>query len=306
LGAQETSAPCIDVMEIVLRDDNQNQVKPSDLLSCSEWITSVCELFSIGKTISYPASSIDNELKEKADMLAKVLRRRMPNFLSSRISNETVRSHWAIKLAGKNLSFVAAYMVLVDHVKADLSCLDDTKSLLANRHSNRFILCDSFPNHEGTYLYYDNNIEEFIRSGKVCGRGFVERHKEHSRESRKEGNGGNHFYFMYPTKENVSTASRSKQGWFESLTQFIAAGFDPRSTRASLVDKNYSEGGVLILNRADKEKIRASMRQNPNVLQKFHSFLAYQVEFGYDIALAPGTNVSRSLGFESFVGLFGR
>ena len=66
-----------------------------------------------------------------------------------------------------------------------------------------------------------------------------------------------------------------------------------------------SEGGVLILNEADKEKIRLSMRQNPHILQKFHSFLAYQIEFVHDFALAPGTNVSRSLGFESFVGLFG-
>ena len=115
----------------------------------------------------------------------------------------------------------------------------------------------------------------------------------------------NHFFFMYMTKENGSTASRSKQGWFESLAQFIAAWFKSQSTNASLIDTKYSESGVLILSQADKEKIRASMRQNPNVLQKFHSFLAYQVEFGYDIALVPGTNVSRSLGFESFVGLFG-
>ena len=98
---------------------------------------------------------------------------------------------------------------------------------------------------------------------------------------------------------------RSKQGWFESLTQFIAVGFDSQSSSALYIDNNYSEGGVLILNEADKEKIRSSMRQNPHILQKFHSFLAYQIEFVHDFALAPGTNVSRSLGFESFVGLFG-
>lgn len=175
-------------------------------------------------------------------------------------------------------------MVLADHVNTDLSCLDDTKSPLANKYNNKFILCASFSNREGTYLYYDNNLDEFIRSGKVCGRVFLERHKEHECESRKDGNGGNHFYFMYPSKGNNETVIQSKQGWFESLTQFIAAGFDSQSSSALSVDKNYSEGGVLILNEADKEKIRSSMRQNPNILQKFHSFLAYQIEFGYDIA----------------------
>ena len=48
--------PSIDVMEIMLSDDNQDEVKPSDLLACSEWIVSVCNLFDIGKIFSDPAS----------------------------------------------------------------------------------------------------------------------------------------------------------------------------------------------------------------------------------------------------------
>ena len=44
----------------------------------------------------------------------------------------------------------------------------------------------------------------------------------------------------------------------------------------------------------------------PNSLQKFHTFLAYWVEFGYDLAIAPLSNVSGSFGFEGFVGSFGQ
>ncbi len=159
-------------MEVSLNEENQNDVKPSDLLSCEEWIVTICALFDTDKTISDPVARINNELKEKADLLVKVLRGQLQSFLTSRIANEATRSHWAIKLAIKNLSIVAAYMVLADHVKTDLSCLDDTKSLLANKYNNKFILCASFPNHEGTYLYYDNNLDEFICSGKVFGRVF--------------------------------------------------------------------------------------------------------------------------------------
>jgi hypothetical protein len=51
---------------------------------------------------------------------------------------------------------------------------------------------------------------------------------------------------------------------------------------------------------------RPSQNNNKdNVLNKFHAFLAYEMEFGYDLAIAPSLNVSGSFGFESFVGLFG-
>ncbi len=40
-------------------------------------------------------------------------------------------------------------------------------------------------------------------------------------------------------------------------------------------------------------------------LQKFQDICAYQLEFGYDLAIGPGNNVSRSPGFESVLGVFG-
>ena len=40
-------------------------------------------------------------------------------------------------------------------------------------------------------------------------------------------------------------------------------------------------------------------------LQKFHDMCAYQFEMGYDLAISPGCNVSRSPGFESVLGIYG-
>ncbi len=65
-------------------------------------------------------------------------------------------------------------------------------------------------------------------------------------------------------------------------------GFDSQSSSTLYIDNNYSQGGVLILNEADKEKIRSSMRQNPNILQKFHSFLAYQIDLDMILLLPQG------------------
>jgi hypothetical protein len=92
-STKETSMLSIDFMEISLSDGNKKEVNPSGLLCCDIWITSTCELFDIGKTISDPLRNIDNEVKEKADLLVKVLRGRVQSLLISRIANRATRSH---------------------------------------------------------------------------------------------------------------------------------------------------------------------------------------------------------------------
>ena len=40
-------------------------------------------------------------------------------------------------------------------------------------------------------------------------------------------------------------------------------------------------------------------------IEKFRAILAYQFELGYDLAIGSRNNVSKSPGFESFIGIFG-
>ena len=94
------------------------------------------------------------------------------------------------------------------------------------------------------------------------------------------------------------------RGQFDKLTMHIAAGFKRTSEEASLIDRNHTEGGLMILNDTDKDNIKSSMKNSPRDLIKFQSFMAYEMELGYDLELSPAANVSRSFGFESFVGLF--
>jgi hypothetical protein len=295
----------------MMNDDNITHISllcqdetilPSELLSNDEWLHCMCQLFDVELLVS--PVLVSEDLKEKGNYLVKLLQGRLKSFPKRRIASEAKRQHWAIKLAYKNLSVVAAYMVLVGHVKSDLSCIDETMALLTP-NINSFLLSSSFPQQEGAYLYFDSNLGAFVRSGKVTGRGFLVRHDEHEKKSR-ERNASSNFYFLYPSREILSQITRRKQGVFQSLVQYIAAGFNPHSTEALAVDKNYQSGGIMILDDDDVENIKSSMKQQPHVIKKFHAYLAYLVELTYDLAIQPSMNVSGNPGFESFIGVFGK
>ena len=54
----------------------------------------------------------------------------------------------------------------------------------------------------------------------------------------------------------------------------------------------------------DAAQIKSSLRRITSDLKKFHSYLAYLMELGYDLAIRPSYNVSENPGFESIAGLF--
>ena len=150
----------------------------------------------------------------------------------------------------------------------------------------------------------DFNRGVFIRSGKVVRHGFQARHDEHLAAS-KEEKSSSHFYFMYPSWEGKGKEKRDKLGCFEHLTQIIAVGFDPLSKPAAQVDKNYEEGGLLIMSKDDERRIKSCLKKELAVVQKFQKVNSYLFELGYDLALSPENNVSCSPGFESILGIFG-
>jgi len=40
-------------------------------------------------------------------------------------------------------------------------------------------------------------------------------------------------------------------------------------------------------------------------LHKFHTYLAYMMEFGYNLSIRPSVDVSENFGLETIAGLFG-
>ena len=194
-------------------------------------------------------------------------------------------------------------MTLSGHLAECLDCLSEDDCLLVN-DDGCFVKCEKHPDRQGVYLYFDMICEVFVRSGKVAGRGFTKRDDEHLEEAKKN-TPSSKFYRRWPSKHSERAGKRGIKGHFEQLIQLIAVGFDPDSEQSQYLDKNWDEGGVLILTEQHKKLIRASMKNlNCPAKIKFHHMLAYQMELGYDLAVAPDWNASGNPGFESVIGVF--
>ncbi len=118
-------------------------------------------------------------------------------------------------------------------------------------------------------------------------------------------NSSSNFYFVYPPQSVVLNDTRQRKGTFKSLEMYIAAEFDPKSNPAASVSKSYHDGGILLMDNKDINLIKSSMPQIPAELHKFHTYLAYLMEFGYNLSIRLSVNVSKNSGFEMTNGLFG-
>ena len=151
---------------------------------------------------------------------------------------------------------------------------------------DRFLLCNSFAQLEGAYLYYDTNLGEFVRRSKVTWQCFSVRHEAHEKKS-NERNASSRFYFLFPSEEEALQNTRRKQGEFQSLKQYIAAGFDLNSTVTLTLDKGHNNGGILILNNDDINNIQSSMKQHPCHLLKFMFTLPTSLNLVKMLPLSP-------------------
>ena len=192
-----------------------------------------------------------------------------------------------------------------DHIKFDISCLSEKDCLLAIDVLSKFVKCADKPSWEGAYLYYDTVRGVFIRSGKVTGRGMKKRDDEHL-TCAKAKRASSKLYEWFPSVHSPRASSKNKKGYFESLMQVVAAGFDGTGEAGKYVDKDHKNGGFLIMSEKEKGFVKSSMNNlNCTELEKFYHFLSYQMELGYELALSPKNDVSQSQGFEAMLGLGG-
>jgi hypothetical protein len=186
-----------------------------------------------------------------------------------------------LTLAYKNLPVVSVCMILLQHLAMDINYLSKLTSLLAP-HTNTFIPCadNSSVNHQGAYLYFVNNRGVVIRSGKVVWQGFVEQHKEHMAESKKD-KPETDFYLLYPSKHGSRSNKWDVLGHFENLTQVVVAGFDASSAPAMFMNKNHKQGGLLIMNNGDLCQNKSVLKmKHLYQLQKCQNFVVHLFEFG--------------------------
>jgi hypothetical protein len=70
---------------------------------------------------------------------------------------------------------------------------------------------------------------------------------------------------------------RDKLGCFEHLTQAIAAGFDPSSKPAKILDKDHTSGGLLVMNAEDQRRIKSLLKKDLTSIQKHQEIIAFRI-----------------------------
>ena len=150
-------------------------------------------------------------------------------------------------------------------------------------------------------MYYDTKAEKFVRRGKVAGRGFIERDKDHFQNAKSSTTTNDStFYSKYPSVESTRAGSIARDGLWEDLQMVVAAGFLPTQQNFVTFGKDYNEGGLLFMTKDDKEMIRKVNLRGRSDAEKFGDVVAYTMETAYDLAIGERDNTSDNPGFEAF------
>ena len=195
-------------------------------------------------------------------------------------------------------------MTLYDLVKDSVEVLDENACLL--KGNDKFILIsEDEANKHGAYLYFDNNDLKWIRSGKVTGRPFAKREKEHKAKA-KARFCTSKFYRRYPSIERptVST-SKTKRGLYENLLFYVALGFeiDNKEVEGKITA---TEGETLFI--FDENDIACIKKLNTGGRftwqSKAREVVSYLIELAFDLCIAVVDNVSENPGFEGCHGVW--
>ena len=89
--------------------------------------------------------------------------------------------------------------------------LDENSTLLKSKNNYILVGAEELNKH-GAYLYYDNNDEKRIRSGKTTGNPFLVRHQAHAKKA-AEMIASSKFYRRYPSKTKQSTTNLCVTKW---------------------------------------------------------------------------------------------
>ena len=93
-----------------------------------DWILLVRTVFD--PTSTNIINDVSEGCCEKVNILKKILLSQLTNHIHFRMTNKKKTEHWSLQWAAQNLSQMAAPMVLFNHVKDYISCLDDNATLL--------------------------------------------------------------------------------------------------------------------------------------------------------------------------------
>jgi len=250
----------------ILLDPTSREVRPSVILNNPAKIDYLMSIFDpqgklnqvVVNILKVPPLTVNtNQLLIKADLLFEMYHHRFRSHIKRRVK-VSQQSHWCFSFAMTNLAVCAAWKVIVQHLKNDISCLDESECLLANPGDNQYLLCANVElTLFGCYLTHCTNKEVFIRSGSAMGDGgFGGRLKQHFNRAKSDRNIDNsRFYQWYPDSESVYAKSNMKDGLYGYLDVFVGIGFSNELVSIDLFSKDYDDGGVFIYTEEQKAAI---------------------------------------------------
>ena len=230
-----------------------NEEKASRFLQMPNWASAVTK--ALDPWGNCTVLDINNDLLVRADLLQKQLECRLTRHCRIRIKKESKRSHWCLLWASKNMPPMAAVMVLFNHIKTDITCLDHNQCLLAASSSFLKASSNREAMMEGCYLYYDLNNEEWIRSGKATSSNFSKRHAEHKAGSMltSASSQKSKFYNSYPSRYANLADQSVRKGEFEKLQILVGVGYNKLLKGKLTCD--IAMGGIFHLNNETNKMI---------------------------------------------------
>ena len=301
-------------------ESNEKSYKPAiEYIISESWrkmATKILDSSGFRET-NYVSRIIGDDESKACGKLEKMLFQRLPEHIAAKVTDKS-KSSFVWDFVKENLGPVSALMILMGHVKKYevlQFCHGNDRCLLRDpTGENKFMLGHPIKDLEGCYLYWHTSSNRFVRSGKVSGgikgngsdRTFQTRHREHEKGSELKSSKSKEslFYNKYPSRSGLNEA-REPFGLFEELIQYEGFGFERRviGTTHCLTDE---KNGLFSWSKTTIKKISNCGTITGIPLQDAKlDMVAYLFELCYDLCLAKVDNVSRSPGFEKYLGQFG-
>ena len=299
-----------------------NTSAPSSFLSSASYLELAQK--NIRGVINIELSSVDENMKQRADVIGSILHRRLSKHIQ-KIDDITKHSHPALLFTRDNLNRWVALLCFYDQAKmspskATSSC--ENFCLLKHPANGGFVAVLDI-SLEGSYLYYFRNECRWIRSGKAVGsdhsqpiNGLVRRDAiGHFRKASTASLAVDSecFYTLYQTRDNPIQLP-NKKGYYEDVDQYCGLSFIRSKNIDGLINTTplqdiRSDVPVealfdwsVYIKHLDKSNVQSVQ----TIKEKQLIVLGYFFELCYDICLAEKHNVSNNLGFEAIIGVFKR
>ena len=283
-------------------------VSSDNLLKDNGWLLTVKKI--IGDDRNY--ASISTRILEHASLLESILRKQLVSHLHSKVENAEKHKHWCIvEFVMPNIGHLAALMLLQEQIQVDnLSSFHSngmTRLLKNPTTCNSFLpVSNRIESYVGCYLYFDNNKQQWVRSGKA-NKSFQARHKEHEKESMNLHADSSKFYLSYPHKSKYERDESivTRRAWFEQLTMYMGCGFPENNENENdHENEGLAQATEMFLFSDSVAQSLSNVLGTGTLVSKKYTMVAYLLELGYDLLLCPEDNVSGSAGFEPFLGTY--